>query len=344
MIKNRESLKKILATAITGMNAGRIGYKPLYSLKDNGAWENEFLFFIKPEITMKSSERPFDQILEMLFAQLEKFGLVPTDMRILNAQYLKQYNIIAQHYGIINAVSASPLKSMTDDAKEKFRSVAGKSIKEVRVLGSLEMSGLFSDFNATSLDYLWQNAKTEKLAGGTYVAKVMIDGEEIYLINGFHPRQLEHYVRPGRCIITMTLSGNLSWKDARNGFIGATNPKDALPGSLRNLLLQNREIFGLHAVSSSWNGFHLSAGPVEGLVELMRYTSDFSKNEHRSLTDFRFGRMLAAKFSDEAIGKITGNASIDTGSKKTSVFDLTEEKDSKEAIEILGNYFAKKAG
>ena len=197
----------------------------------------------------------------------------------------------------------------------------------------------FPDFNASSLDYLWQNARTEKLAGGTYAAKVMIDGEEIYIINGFHPRQLEHYVRQGRCIITMTLSGDLSWKDARNAFIGVTSPKDALPGSLRNMLLQNRELLGLQTVSSSWNGFHLSAGPVEGIVELMRYTSDFSKNEHRSFSDFSFGKMLAAKFSNETIGKILSNAPVDTGIKKISVFDLTEEKNSREAIEILGNYF-----
>jgi len=332
---------KMILSAVDSMNADTMGYKQLYSAEENGSRENEFLFFIKPELTMRSCGIKFDQILEMMFAQLEKFNLVPTDMRILNAQYLKQYNIMAQHYGIINAVSASPLKNMTGDAKEKFMALTGKNIQDARVMGSLEISGHYPDFNASTLDYLWQNTKTEKLAGGTYVAKVMIDGEELYMINGFHPRQLEHYIKPGSCIITMTLSGNLSWRDARNAFIGVTSPQDALPGSLRNMLLQHKELFGLHAVSSSWNGFHLSAGPVEGLVELMRYTSDFSQHEHRRYTDFNFGKMLAAKFSDEAISKILGNISIDTGVKKSSVFDLTEEMDSREATGILGNYFAK---
>ncbi|MBN2763539.1 MAG: hypothetical protein JXR41_10640, partial [Bacteroidales bacterium] len=292
------------------------------------------------EITLSSPGKKTEMIMEMLFIQLEKYGMELTDLRIINAQYLKQYNIIAQHYGIINAVSASPLKNMTDESKERFADLTGKSIKEVMVLGSLEIFRYFPDFNASSLDYLWQNAKTEKLAGGTYVAKVVIDGKEIYLINGFHPRQLEHYVRPGRCIITMALSGDLSWKEARNAFIGATNPESALPGSLRNMLLQNRELFGLPSVSSSWNGFHLSAGPVEGLVELMRYTSDFSKDEYRLFTDFHFGKMLAARFNNATIKKITDNTMIDTGGKKTSVFDLTEEKNSDEALALLERYFA----
>ncbi len=338
---NREALKKIILSAVDGMNTDKAVYRQLFNHPAPGRQENEFLFFIKPEITMKSPDPEFDQILEILFTQLEKFGLIPTDMRIMNAQYLKQYDIIARHYGIINAVSTDPLKHMTDDAKEKFTALTGKNIRDARVLGSLEISRMFPEFNATSLDYLWQNAKTDKLSGGTYLAKVMVDGQELFIINGFHPRQLEHYIKPGRCIVTMMLTGNLNWKEARNAFIGVTNPRDALAGSLRNLLLQHREMLGLSAVSSSWNGFHLSAGPVEGLVELIRYTSDFSQHEHRSHNDFSFGTRLAELFSDEAIHRILNNAIVDTGTKRVSVFDLTEEKDSREAMEILQRYFTK---
>jgi hypothetical protein len=336
---NKEALKKIILSAVDSINTENMVYRQLYSNPVTEQQENEFLFFIKPEITMKSPAVKIDLILDLLFSQLENFGLIPTDMRIMNAQYLKQFNIIAQHYGIINAVSAAPVKHITDDAKEKFRVLTGKSIHEARVMGSLEILGIFNDFNASSLDYLWQNAKTEKLAGGTYMAKVTIDGQELYIINGFHPRQLEHYVKPGRCIITMKLSGNLSWKDARNAFIGATNPGDAMAGSLRNLLLQNRKKLGLPVVSSSWNGFHLSAGPVEGLVELIRYTSDFSQHENRNYKDFSFGKRMASTFNGETINRILNNDIVDTGAKRISVFDLTEEKDSREAMEILQQYF-----
>jgi len=103
--------------------------------------------------------------------------------------------------------------------------------------------------------------------------------------------------------------------------------------------LQNREKFGLHAVSSSWNGFHLSAGPVEGLVELMRYSSDYSAGNIRRYTDFNFGKMMAETFSPATIESILHNASIEAEGKMISVFDLTEEKNSREASEILKKYW-----
>jgi hypothetical protein len=103
--------------------------------------------------------------------------------------------------------------------------------------------------------------------------------------------------------------------------------------------LQNRKKLGLPVVSSSWNGFHLSAGPVEGLVELIRYTSDFSQHENRNYKDFSFGKRMASTFNGETINRILNNDIVDTGAKRISVFDLTEEKDSREAMEILQQYF-----
>ena len=61
----------------------------------------------------------------------------------------------------------------------------------------------------------------------------------------------------------------------------------------------NKEKFGLDEVSASQNGFHLSAGPVEGLVELMRYGSDFSTGEIKKPSDFSFGKELLRVFSEK---------------------------------------------
>jgi nucleoside diphosphate kinase len=339
MITNIAGLKKLLETAVQDAQENKIRYKKLYETDLSLSGENEFLFFIKPEITMRSSGLRFDLILDMLFARLDDFNLKIKDIRIINFQYLKDHNIIAQHYGIINAVSTSPMTSLSEEAKEKFRLLTGKTISEAALSGSIEMLNNFHDFTPVSLDYLWQNVKTEKLAGGTYMAKINIDGSERYIINGFHPRQLMHYVQSGRCIITMTLTGDISWKDARNNFIGVTNPADAQPQSLRSLLLQNKTVYGLQTVSSSWNGFHLSAGPVEGLVELMRYNSDFAQHNICNHVDFHFGNMLEKEFNQSNIEKILHNTTANADGKMISVFDLTEEKNSSEAIGILKKYF-----
>ena len=191
-------------------------------------------------------------------------------------------------------------------------------------------------FNALSLDLVWQNIETKKLAGGTYCEVLKLDNETVHLINGFHGRQLEHFTEHGRSIVVFTLSGNLSWADARGKFIGATNPSAAHPGSLRRTFLDRKEELGLAEVSQGVNGVHLSAGPVEALIELSRYNSNFSdKAKSKTFTDFSFGKQLQANFTPAQVETILANGNVDVNGKATSVFDLTEEKDSDEAIAIL---------
>jgi hypothetical protein len=333
-MNNQELVQKILHH-VGQAQEGNTNYESIYvnSLPDSA--KHEFLFFIKPEITLNIDTINFRAILEMMFEKLGKYELRIRDVVILGATYLEKFDIIAQHYGVINAMSRRPLEHLTSDAVSKFRAVFGKSTDQVKLLGSLEFLQHFPDFTPLSLDDLWQSSQTVKLAGGTYCAMVTVNGEEIYLINGFHPRQLIHFTEKGRSIIAFTLAGELDWSVARNGFIGKTNPADALPGSLRNELLINQEKYGLESVSASQNGFHLSAGPVEGLVELIRYCSDYSEKRLKSTGDFVFGRQLKQQFSDEEIRMICKNHVVDYQEKRINVFDLTEERNSSTALELL---------
>ena len=91
----------------------------------------------------------------------------------------------------------------------------------------------------------------------------------------------------------------------------------------------------MNEVSASQNGFHLSAGPVEGLVELIRYGSDFAAGDIKKPADFSFGKQLLKVFSEETTGIICSNRIVRYKGKWTSTFDLTEEKNSGEALEIL---------
>jgi nucleoside diphosphate kinase len=228
---------------------------------------------------------------------------------------------------------------MSESAKEKFKALYGKSVDEVKVLGGIEFLKLYPDFNAVSLDFFWQNKNCDKLAGGTYSMEMKIDSEKVYLVNGFHPRQLEQFTAKGRSIVVMTLSGNAGWASARTEFIGSTAPQNALEGSIRRELLNHKDELGLDEVSQGLNGVHLSAGPVEGLVELIRYNSDFSDNSRiRQIGDFAFGKTLLNRFNSEQVAAVISNRNVSVDGKSVSVFDLTEEKDSDEAIEILAKY------
>ena len=333
-MNNQEIIKTIIHHV--GMaQEGIAGYNELYARSGSDEAKHEFLFFIKPEITLNIESINLRAVLEMMFNKLSLFKLAIKDIRLLGASYLEKHDIIARHYGVINALSKKPLDYMSPEALEKFKDAFGSDPKNAKVLGSLEFLQQYNDYTPNSIDDLWQNSKSVKLAGGTYCAPVEIEGERVFLINGFHPRQLMHFIEEGRSIIAFTLTGDLDWAIARNSFIGKTNPADALPGSLRNDLLVNREQYGLPAVSLSQNGFHLSAGPIEGLVELMRYCSDFSTKKIKKPEDFVFGRELKHLFDDSQIRLICDNQTVMYKGKRINTFDLTEEKNSEVALQLL---------
>ena len=127
-MNKREIISSILS-AIHSAQQELLEYKQLYSVKNITAGENEFLFFIKPEITLNSPEIKLEVILEMVFKQLEEFNLSLSDIRIIGAKYLEKHDLIAQHYGVINAVSDYPGKSLSDDAQDHFKVITGKSTR-----------------------------------------------------------------------------------------------------------------------------------------------------------------------------------------------------------------------
>jgi len=331
-----DNLTANIAESIKNAQKEEIFFEEIYSNPNLPIGKNEFLFFIKPEITLLSTSIQLESILNLIQDKIDSFGLNIHNIKLLSAKYLEQYNIIAQHYGVINKISTNALEGLSESAREKFKELYGKSINEVKILGGSEFLNQYKDFNAYVLDCLWQNIENKKLAGGTYCEKVKVDDELIYLVNGFHPRQLKHFTEKGRSIVVMTLSGDISWSDARSNFIGATNPSSANKGSLRREFLDRKTELGLSEVSQGVNGVHLSAGPVEALIELKRYNSNFSdKNSIKDFQNFSFGKKLIDAFPDSQFEKITDNININLNGKAISVYDLTEEKNSDEAIEIL---------
>jgi hypothetical protein len=338
---NFESLKASILENVKLAQKNKLDFVELYNSDNKKEFENQFIFFIKPEITLEDKNIKFDKVLELVFDKLSEFNLNIQNVKVLGAKYLEKHNIISEHYGVINKLSNSPLEYMSEEAKNKLKEIANVSdLNDCNVMGAFEFLNKYSYFNADSLDILWQNKEVKKLAGGTYLENIKVDTDNVYLINGFHPRQIKHFTKEGRSIVVFTIAGNLSWSDARNRFIGATNPQVAHESSLRRTLLEKKDEYGIPEVSQGLNGFHLSAGPVEGLIELIRYNSDFSdKSKVKSYKDFDFGKKLESSFLEEVIKQILNNVNVDFEGKKISIFDLTEEKCSSEALEILKKVF-----
>ena len=331
------TMKNKIIESIKRAQQNLLFYETIYS--QNIKSRNDFMFFIKPELTVKSKTIDIEQILDIIFNQIAAYNLSINNISILSANYLKEYKITEQHYGVINKLSKNVKSNLSEDAKSKFVSTYGKNINDIPVFGGHEFLDKFPLFTSWALDVAWQNKENIKIAPGTYCEDIKVDGEVFYLINGFHPRQISHFTDMGRSIVIFHLAGDIDWKDARQKFVGATNPMKAENESLRNILLTKKEQLGIPEVSQGLNGVHLSAGPIEGLLELVRYCSNFSdQSKIVNYDKFLIGKFLDEKFSNENVKKILLNDNIRVDEKEISIFDFTEEKNSEEAIDILKKY------
>jgi len=206
------------------------------------------------------------------------------------------------------------------------------------VLGGHQFLAKFKQFNPFTLLVVNDNLGTTRLAGGTYLMKIKVLGKMYLVLNPFHSFQLVPYTSPGNAIIVCEGLSSLSWDDLRNKLVGVTEPANALPGSVRNLFLVNKATLGLKDVDKGSNGLHLSAGPLEGLVELQRFFSSHDTNTILPYSAFAFGAYLKSRgASDETIAKFASNPDIIKDGKKTSLFDLTEEKSFNVAADLLLN-------
>ena len=296
--------------------------------------KNQFLFFMKPELTEAITS--LRQITGYLLDAMEDFGMAIESAAAISGAYLAKHGIVSEHYGIIDAAARDPGSTITEDMRGVFQESFGADSNGVRLVGGVRYLQDHPELDSATLSRLWLERGYVRLGSGTYCQHVA--GEDLYLINGFYPRMLEHFTKEQSCIMTFVLRSSTSWGAARREFVGATAPADAKAGSIRNSLLERKQEFGLAAVSPNLNGVHLSAGPVEGLVELMRFTQNREEFSGRpNVADFMFGQVLSERFSPEVVEAILGNVPVETDSGIQTAFDITEELDSEEALTILAS-------
>lgn len=120
----------------------------------------------------------------------------------------------------------------------------------------------------------------------------------------------------------------------RSDVVGATDPRKANPGSFRRTILDRADELGLADVGQNANGLHLSAGPLEGMVEVCRFVLGEAAGTAASSTCF--GALLHENgLSDVAIDSLAGNPNVHSEGRDVSVFDLTEELNSTAAAKVL---------
>jgi hypothetical protein len=318
--------------ALAHMRSGDDRFQVLYDGTGSVSGRHQMLFFLKPEVLEESVD--LERVLTMSLGLMETFEMDVEAANLLPAGYLGDHRVVSEHYGVIDAVAREPRLALSEQAREAFRKAYNRDPDGAPLIGGIEYLERHPDLDAEALAIRWLAGDNTKLGGGTYCQP--LPDENLFLINGFYPRMLVHFTRPGNAVVSFVLRTDRSWKSARTEFIGTTDPAKAADGSLRRLLLTRREELRLEEISANKNGAHLSAGPVEGLVELIRFTSDLSGEHGRKAPqEFIFGGELLARYSSEAVQSLMQNPDLDTGEERMSVFDLTEELDSEQALEAL---------
>lgn len=297
--------------------------------------ENELLFFVKPEVTTQGPDA-LAKVLDIAGDAFDEYDVDVTGATILGAPYLAEHGLISQHYGVINEIARTGVDGISEEAKETFADLYGVDAAEATILGAFEFLRAYPSFDERSLNVLFDNCDTERLASGTYCAEVHVFDETVYLLNGFHPFQILHFTQPGASIVACTVQSNTAWDVLRGDMTGATNPEDAVAGSIRRTLLERREDVGLAAVDQGNNGVHLSAGALEGLAEILRFVSDHDAGTTLAVDDTAAGRaFLNAGFDADTIAHLLTNPTLDVDGDPVSAFDLTEEIDTSDAIARL---------
>lgn len=305
----------------------------------------QFLCFLKPEL-LEGERQDIQARLELVFARLDAFELAIERAMVVSGRYLGQHRIISHHYGVIDRIARDPRAYLPDSGVEQFEELFGRPFEEAHVVGGVEYLRMRPDLTPDALSDAWLAGGYEKLGGGTYCQHLA--SESLYLFNGFYPKLLKHYTRRSARIAVLVLRGTLEWESARRDLIGSTDPASAAEGSLRRTLLDRAGDLGLPAVSPNLNGVHLSAGPLEALVELIRFTCDRrtrgathtgqgidGESPVSRVRDFLFGRQLADMLSEQEIAAILANPEIEFDGSITSVFDLTEELEPHAALAVI---------
>jgi hypothetical protein len=319
---------------LAAIAGGEQGRRETLPYRDRLQHPNELLCFLKPEIT-SLDERHARAVLDLLLAKLDEYAVEITGGLVVRGDYLDRHDLMAQHYGVINEVARRGAGALAAAARTRFQEAYGRPVEDAEVLGALEFLRAFPEVSGEELDRLWERSSVVKLAGGTYCAKVTAGGREVYLLNGFHPAQLTYFTRRSASIVVLSLQTGAAWRGLREDMLGATDPAKAKSGSLRRILLEERQRYGLAEVNQGLNCAHLSAGPLEAIGEVARFMSDYDGRVLRP-EETALGRWFVEQgVAAERLVDLLRNPRIDRGGSAEPVFDATELMDAGPCLALL---------
>ena len=290
---------------------------------------NEFVIFSKPELG-RLAEADLAKVWDLLSSSLSAYGVTVHQTLILTGPELDASGAMAAHYGVINKISRLGRSALTEATEQALsEQYAAELADGAQVLGGHQFLEAYPEFSPYALGVLFANQTVGRLGPGSYAVAVSVDGQSVIILNGFHPRQLSFFTADDTVCAFLRCTSDTAWQSLRGDLIGTTDPSKADPASIRGTLFADPAAFGLATVSYNFNGVHMSAGPLEGLVELARFFGG-------SLADYSFASVLVdAGFDADGIAALAENPTLEANGERGSAFDLTEGVDAGPAAALL---------
>ncbi len=292
--------------------------------------KNQLLAFFKPEVFLDKTPEQIEKIMKLVFEKFEKYEVSIDGAALFPGKAIGKYSIMDRHYGVINTLSKNASKILTPEEKELVFNTLGITDKNTKILGGHEAFAISGINNTYDFDQYWLEAKSSRIRGGFYVRTMRVNGEEIVVVDGFHPHQLAHYTEADRHLGVMLVSSNTSWVKIRDEMLGVSFPQDAHIDSIRGILHHHAKDYGFDKVMIENNIMHLSAGPTEALFEIDNFLKtpfgiDFIKNEAKLAE-----KLLLEGFSNNEIRDMIHNKEL---------HNELEHKDTDEAVRIIKSKF-----
>lgn len=324
-----------IASKLAESAAGASNYQILQDLEiGKEGWENELLLFMKPELFIVPGPDAVRQSAGLVLQKLAEYQVELHGLMIVGGKFLADQRIMDRHYGYINQLSKNASRVLSVEDRAKVAAGLGlPSTAGIDLFGGHEYLAAHPGESIDGLDQIWFSKKSIKIRSGFYVQLYEANGRPFILVNGFHPAQLNHFTHPDHRTALFLLHSNTAWKSLRNDMVGNTYPEKAAPDSIRGSFFANPARFGQPKVDISVNGVHLSAGPYEGVFEVLNFFSSLYSDANRPLP-LLAKRLVAAGLPISEALAVRNNPPLTIAGKATDLFSATEDLDTGPAIEF----------
>jgi hypothetical protein len=299
---------------------------------------NQAVVFTKPvhHLGMDLTPSMLDERARSFF---EEKGFRVVYSRKVTGPELAERDVIKQHYLMYSRAACSASVSdlnISAAGMAAFESAFGRTWEHEVSAGRIITTAALlkeKELNVHQLFDLWieqfSARKTAKIQDGLLMA--FLEELDCYCINAFYSAMEDNFYHPETHIDYYVLEFDpeaVSWEQFRQNILGSTDAGKADPESFRGQLYAEYKV----EFPGRDNFVHGSAGPFEGLVERAIHEVDFNMSSN-PVGAYLEGRGVSL----ESFAAWKARQSL---SALGALFDATEEKNTDEVLDILGESFS----